>query len=280
VKFGTAPSLSTFDLRWDGLILERFEVPAADSGNFTTLEITLHVQQEHPAVMHIHEGRKTIIQRATPDEICITPQGWSGRMELSEPSRYLSIRLSPELLVRAVDEHVRARHIEILQERGARDSALLNICAALEREAETGGETGRLYSDALSVALAARLLHLHSASPFLPAQYAGGLPKYALRRVIDYIEANLSRNLLLAELSALISMSPYHFARLFRDSTGLAPHQYLIRRRIERAKALLTDPARSLADIAREVGYESQSNFTSAFRKITGSTPKVYRSHL
>jgi AraC family transcriptional regulator len=279
-KFGAPPLLSSLDLRWDGLALEYFEVPAAESGTFSTSEVVLYVQQDQPAEMHIHEGKETIAHRVTPDEICITPQGWSGSIALSEPSKYLSVRLSPELMARAVDENVRARHIEIIQRRGVKDPALLNICAGLRHEVEAAGETGRLYSDALSVALAARLLRLYSATPFLPKPYSRGLPKHTLQRVIDYIEANLQSNLPLADLAALASMSPYYFARLFRDSMGLPPHQYLIRRRVERAKGLLADSARPLADIAREVGYENQSNFAAVFRRITGVTPKTFRSSL
>ena len=280
MKFGTNPLLTTVELQWNGLLLERFEVPARESGDFTSRDITVYVQQDQPTVMNIHEGKETVSSRIAPSDVCVIPQGWNGNIDLLEPSKYLSLSISPELLARAIDEHVRPQNIEIILKRGSNDPAMLHIALALHQEAETNGETGKLYADALSVALAARLLHLHSASPFLPRQYNGALPRYKLRRVVDYLEANLARNPSLAELADQVSMSPYHFARLFRESTGLAPHQYLIRRRIERARTLLADPTRSLADVAREVGYESQSNFTAAFRKVTGVTPRTFRSAL
>lgn len=104
----------------------------------------------------------------------------------------------------------------------------------------------------------------------------GGLPGARLRRVVDYVEANLAGALVLAELSALVHMSPFHFARLFKQSTGVSPRQFVIRRRIEAAKRLLTEPVPVIREVARAVGF-SQSHFTTCFRRVTGVTPRHYR---
>src|SRR5881409_2822372 len=104
------------------------------------------------------------------------------------------------------------------------------------------------------------------------------LPAYILRRVTQYIQENLQRELRLAELSALVHMSPYHFARLFKRSTGVPPHRFLIRRRIDEARALLAAQTVPIAEIARSVGFRTPSHFTTTFRRVTGTTPSVYRS--
>ena len=104
------------------------------------------------------------------------------------------------------------------------------------------------------------------------------LPAGRLRRVTDYIQENLQRELRLAELSALVHMSPYHFARLFKRSTGVPPHRFLVRRRIDEARALLAAQTVPIAEIAQLVGFRTPSHFTTTFRRVTGMTPTAYRS--
>src|SRR5256712_561684 len=109
-------------------------------------------------------------------------------------------------------------------------------------------------------------------------QAAGGLPECRLRRVAQYVQDNLHRELRLAELSGLVHMSPYHFARLFRRSAGVSPHRFLVQRRIAQARALLVAQTLPIAEIARSVGFRTPSHFTTTFRRMTGVTPSVYRS--
>ena len=104
------------------------------------------------------------------------------------------------------------------------------------------------------------------------------LPACRLRRVTQYIQENLQRELRLAELSAFVHMSPYHFARLFRRSTGMPPHKFLVRRRIDEARALLAARTAPIAEISRLVGFRTPSHFTTTFRRVIGLTPTAYRS--
>jgi AraC family transcriptional regulator len=100
-----------------------------------------------------------------------------------------------------------------------------------------------------------------------------------LRAVIEHIHENLDAELSLDQLAAVARMSPYRFARLFKDSTGLPPHQYVIARRVERAKELLRGrDGLPLADVAVEAGFSSQSHFTRHFKRFVGTTPRQFRS--
>jgi AraC family transcriptional regulator len=99
-----------------------------------------------------------------------------------------------------------------------------------------------------------------------------------LRRVTEYIEAHLDGDLTLAQLGAVVHMSPYHFARLFKRSMGMPPHRFVVQERIDRAMALLATQESSIARISREVGFRTPSHFTTVFRRITGVTPKAYRA--
>jgi len=106
----------------------------------------------------------------------------------------------------------------------------------------------------------------------------GALPSSRLRRVTEYIRQHLDQELTLAQLGAVVYMSPYHFARLFQHSTGLPPHRFVVRARIERAAALLAAPEPSIARISRAVGFRTPSHFSTVFRRLMGVTPRAYRA--
>jgi AraC family transcriptional regulator len=98
-----------------------------------------------------------------------------------------------------------------------------------------------------------------------------------VRQVIEHIEQNLDKELRLTELAALVGMSPYHFAHLFKRRTGVPPHRFVVRQRIARASEFLARPELSIAQIARLVGFRTPSHFTTVFRRVTGVTPGRYR---
>jgi AraC family transcriptional regulator len=106
----------------------------------------------------------------------------------------------------------------------------------------------------------------------------GTLPLCRLRRVTEYIQQNLDKDLRLAELAALVYMSPYHFARLFKCTTGVPPHRFVVRQRIARASAFLATQELSVAQISRMVGFRTPSHFATVFRRVTGVTPRRYRT--
>lgn len=105
-----------------------------------------------------------------------------------------------------------------------------------------------------------------------------GLPAPRLRHVTEFIDDNLARALPLSELSAQAHMSPYHFSRLFKASTGMPPHRFVVQRRIERARALLLEDQLSIDAIARAVGFRTRSHFSMMFHRLTGTPPTVYRA--
>jgi AraC family transcriptional regulator len=107
-----------------------------------------------------------------------------------------------------------------------------------------------------------------------------GLPARRLQMVVDFVQANLDGDLSLRRLAALAESSVHAFVRLFKQSTGLAPHQYVLRKRIERAQALLGDPALPLTEIGLRSGFADQSHFSKMFRRSTGRPPQAYRNAL
>lgn len=108
-------------------------------------------------------------------------------------------------------------------------------------------------------------------------QEAGGLPAFRLRRVKSYVNQNFGDDLSLDAMADVAGMSKYHFCRLFRQSAGVTPYQYLLGVRVDRAKRLLQETEDSIGDIAEQVGFNSQSQFNRAFRKLAGTTPAAFR---
>ena len=106
---------------------------------------------------------------------------------------------------------------------------------------------------------------------------AAGLPAWRVRRVTSHIAQNLDRPLPLTELAAVVHMSPFHFARLFRQNTGHPPHRFVIRQRVARASELLARSGLTIAEISRRVGFGTPSHFTAVFRRVSGVTPTGYR---
>jgi AraC family transcriptional regulator len=104
------------------------------------------------------------------------------------------------------------------------------------------------------------------------------LPGCRLRRVTEYIQQNLDNDLTLAELADVVSMSPYHFARLFKNRTGVPPHRFVVRQRIAHACGVLATSELSIAEISRLVGFRTASHFTTVFRQVLGITPGAYRT--
>jgi AraC-like DNA-binding protein len=106
----------------------------------------------------------------------------------------------------------------------------------------------------------------------------GGLPRYKLRRVMEFIEAHIDQTIGLEHLASVAGVSPFHFHRQFKRSTGSTPHQYIVQMRIERAKALLSQSELPVVEVAARVGFTDQSHFTNTFRRVTSMTPRSYRN--
>jgi AraC family transcriptional regulator len=163
---------------------------------------------------------------------------------------------------------------------GVEDPVIGRLAALGRIELNEGGAGGRLYVEGLASALAVHLLRSSGLSRRSPIPHKGGLARWQVRRVLEYIEAHLNGELGLVELAAIVELSPHYFGEAFRISTGSSPHRYVMERRVERARDLLWDADRPILDIAYAAGFSSQSHFTANFRRVTGVTPRRFRRSL
>jgi len=141
-------------------------------------------------------------------------------------------------------------------------------------------DDNRLYAETLTITLALELIRFHGRGGLRASPARGGLAEWQRRAVVEFINDNLERNISLKELAGLVRLSPNHFCKAFASSMGMPPHHYQLRQRIERAKLLLADPDRSITDVVLATGYTASSNFATAFRRVTGLTPREYRRRL
>jgi len=155
-----------------------------------------------------------------------------------------------------------------------------HIAWALKADIDAGSISGRLFRESLGKALAARLLQRHNQRSLPMREVPGGFGSWKLKQVISYIEDNLESELSLAEIASVAGVSVSHLKTLFRQSTGMPVHQYVLRRRVERAKLLLQDRSLSIAQVAFAAGFAHQSHLARHMRKILGMTPAVVRQEL
>jgi AraC-like DNA-binding protein len=149
----------------------------------------------------------------------------------------------------------------------------------LKAQAERSDPDQRQYREVLGILLMHELLRLNNGC-VAPGEYRGGLAEWQKRKVAQYIEEHLSETIPLAVLAELAKLSPFHFARAFKQSFDVPPYQYVSNRRMERAMTLLVNPATSVMQVALNVGFSDSSSFSTRFRKHTGLSPTIYRRSL
>lgn len=157
------------------------------------------------------------------------------------------------------------------------DPRIEAVGLGFQAELESQTPAPRIYGESLAVALAAHLLQNYTAHNTAIRQYRGGLPKYKLNRVIEFINANLDQDVSLETLSAVASISSYYFVRLFKQSVGISPHQYVLQQRLQRARELLLKTDLPINEISLQTGFSNQSHFTAAFRRFLRVTPSHFR---
>jgi AraC family transcriptional regulator len=191
----------------------------------------------------------------------------------------LMLWLTPSLLTkifRAVKATDLAR-IQLVSNFGTRDTVIENVLLQLVEELKGEGFASRVYVQSLVNQLAVHLLRYYSATRDAVDDSLRKLPRHKLHRVTDYIEENLRQGLTVEKIAKTLPMSTCYFARLFKQTTGLAPHRYVIERRIEQAKYLLRETELPLMEIAHQVGFSTQSHFSEVFHRFTSVAPAVYR---
>jgi AraC family transcriptional regulator len=213
--------------------------------------------------------------------ISLVPAGAPLRVRSSGTKDQLHVQLEPGLVARVAAEafDLDPARLTLPPLDGLHLPHLQGALGALEAELTAGGAGGSLAAESLANVLAVQLLR-HVLAPRRPERGRdGALPRARLRAVVEHIEEHLDASPTLEQIAAVARLSPYHFARQFKAATGLPPHQYVIVRRVERARQLLQGGNDlSLAEIAAHAGFSDQSQFCHHFKRLVGVTPGQFRT--
>ena len=157
------------------------------------------------------------------------------------------------------------------------DVRLAALVKAVDAERIAGFPSGRLFLDSIEQAIAAALVDAYAGQSRSVRPLRGGLGPARLRMVKDLVHEKIEEELTLVEMAQSVELSPAHFSRMFRKSTGETPHQFVLRTRIERAKEMLREAEMRVLDVAVACGFKTQQHFARMFRRISGASPTEYR---
>ncbi|NDJ19414.1 helix-turn-helix transcriptional regulator [Myxacorys almedinensis] len=259
---------------------------------WTDLHFEVQQQPTHDTGEHLHQMHiLTMITSDTPinqsingqfqrhlvgqNNAFILPAGALHRCDWQQDIEFMFLGIDPHVFVQVGQELVNPDRIELIPHFATlQDPLIQGILFTLKQELITAGIKPDLFVDQLKTTLVTHLLRKYGAQKVKIATYADGLPRHKLNQIIDYIAVHLDSGLELKELAQQVGMSQFYFSRLFKQSLGITPHQYVIQQRVERATQLLRKGELSFAEIALACGFAHQGHLNRHFKRLTGRTPK------
>lgn len=273
------PRLSSHKYEWKGINFFNIEAPPG--------EVPEHVCPQH--IISIPYGLtqngisvETLVNEKMRSEkyysgdIIFDPAYSSRRVIHTSTTEAYSISLDPSTISKIDCEQFNPDSIELIPIFRKKDALIIQVAKAINKELEFGNPF-QAYIDSLKICLAAHLVRNYASLKFNFKEYRGGLSMHKLTQVTNYINDNLSKDISITELAKLANYSQYYFSRLFRQSKGVSPCQYIIQQRIIKAKHLLKLNEHEIAEIALCCGFTHQSHLNRYFKEHTGTTPKKYR---
>jgi AraC family transcriptional regulator len=279
--FPAPPILASDGANWKNIQFAHFRQPAC--------KVPEHVSPRHVICMNVGkpvrlfqavDGQQETVDSVSGD-VAIYPAYASQQFRWHKEAEFFNLFLEPPFLAQVGYDVFGCDRLELIPQLATLlDPFIQQIGLALKTSLEIDGTNSNLYADSIAYALVVHLLCRYSthSRPIKPIK--GGLTQQQWRQIANFMDTNLDQNLSLTELAAIVRLSPYHFAHLFKKTTNTSPHQYLVRCRIERAKQLMGMGNLSLATIAQAVGFASQGHFTYHFKRLVGVTPKVFSQRL
>ena len=283
-------SLSSKNQNWEGLLFTQYTFPRHIDSNprpGTTDHILGYLESGAQKGEYCYGGdgwRKFssskgdwIIQQAFENDH--VDFKWDAVCDLEENLASCLVHISPEVLRQAASQVCGrdCESVELPHQISFRDETMVEIVNALKVEAQRGNPFGRLYIETIKGFLAVHLLQHHCSEKFSLSNYRNSLPASRLGRVVEYIHANLEQDIRLDDLASIAHLSTFHFARVFKKSTGMSPHHYLMQCRMQQARQLLVSTDWSITRISIETGYHSAGSFATMFKQLTGVGPSSYR---
>jgi AraC family transcriptional regulator len=275
------PIIASQKASWDKIQIGYYQHPAAfetPEHCFSQHFISIHLNHAPVVKEQVLDGHLQC-DRFRDGDICLTPATAPVSVRLHDSSELICLYLEPTFMTRITAEVADVDSIEVVPQFKLNDPLIYQIGVALKAKLESKGVWDRLYTESMATAISAHIVQYYSTQKPKIRSYSDGLPQARLRQASDYINAHSAHNPSLREIAQTVQMSPYYFSRLFKKSTGLTPHQYLIKCRTEQAKRLLKTTNLSIANIAAQVGFVDQSHLTRHFKRQVGVLPSQFRTY-
>ena len=263
---------------WNPFTLYRVdETPLHASTSFADLALGLYTAGRHR--LRYQRSGRVVEAWSDPGIVNLTPSNVDGTWEADGPSRASVLFVPDAFLSRVMEENwdTDYRAIEIIPQFAIRDPIIESVVSRLALEADDDNPSGSLYAESACEFLANHIIHSYSSLSKSPPRRLGGLGN-RLRVVLDFIQDNLARRIVLRDLAVLAGVSARHLERAFRQSVGMPIHAYVLRQRVTAARDLLVrQPALTMGQIAAQLGFSNASHLASAFRRQTGYSPTLFR---
>jgi AraC-like DNA-binding protein len=227
-----------------------------------------------------HAGRTLVRGRHTAGAIQVTAPNVPCRAVFESAADVLHLFVAQQLLAECFEDTFGRPHqgdIRLDDPKLVRDPALERLGQALAVSQSDDATLGKVFTDSVSLAIVSRVIARHFKVTERKAREASALPSWRLSRAIEYVDAHLSESIGLADIANSAGLTRMHFASQFRRATGMRPHEYLLRRRIEHAQQLLLKSRHNVLDVALNCGFRSQAHFTTVFKRLVGETPYCWR---
>jgi AraC family transcriptional regulator len=277
-----APSrvvLSSVGTKWNDVVVEQHHFPSSELADVMHKQHVVAINVGHSITCEYKKEGQFRRRFKARGAISFFPsqQPFSVRLKAERGvfANILFLTLDPVFVSRVAEGlEFDADHIELIEQRRGTDSTLHHIAMALRAGVQGGAALDRMYGEGLSTALAAHLLREYGAAVLVPKRQYGGLTRAKLVRAVEYIQDQLDTDLTVSGIAQAVGMSPDNFTRLFKESTGQSPHQYVVEARVRRAKELLTTGKFTISEAAHHVGFVDQSHLTRHFKRVFGLPPK------
>ena len=274
------PLLSSASHDWEGFVVERH------LGELNIDEIPKHrhagiaVSMQLNGSMRVQWKSGSGWQSATTGAGSILLHGSSGCNESIWNGTYdrIMCEVTPTHLAKLTEGRFAGAVIDVADRWSFQDARLEHLLKVLDVELQQGAPTGPLFGEQVGDAIAMLLAKQYATVKVGLWGTGGSIPPPRLKQVLVYVEAHLDQQTHLSELAQAASMSPFYFARLFKNSMGVSPHKYVTMRRIERSKELLRRSDISIFEIGVRVGYLDPKHFRVVFRRAVGISPSEFRA--
>lgn len=276
-KFVHHPSFLTSEAaNWQGIHLDYHRLPPQEIPECSTQQhlITIATQSGWQVEQQFEGKPYNIVSRC--GSVTIAPMQIHRQYRWEEEIELIQLSLEPALVSNAAPELVNPDRVELVPQSYVNDPLLYELCLTLKAELQQLGSESKFYADSATTFLAVHLLRHYTTRKLKQEAYQGGLSQQQLQVVIDYIQGYLAEEIRLDEIARHLDLSRYYFCRLFKQSMGISPYQYVIQCRVERAKQLLKEENLTLGEIALTCGFAHQSHFHRHFKRLTGMTPKKF----